>query len=172
MSLFEQQLLSTLIGTISGFILAMGLFYLTFIWKNSIEKNNLRKNMIREYEYNLRLLDTWHTNIENTITKVISNDRAIPYYFKYRDFQTIFLQAFFSRGFLYERLDDDEINSLAVMLQDFNLYGENYINGKIQDWKEGRIDIANMKGELEFERDKINDSIEKLGKIKEKIIKS
>ena len=171
MSLFEQQILSTLIGTISGFILAMGLFYLTFKWKNSIEKKNLRKNMIREFEYNLRLMRRWFNSINNTITKVISNDRAIPYYLKYRDFQTLFLQAFFSRGFLYERLDDDEVNSLAVMLQDFSLYGENYINGKIQDWMAGRIDIANVRGVLEFERDKINDSVEKLKDIKEKISK-
>lgn len=53
---FQQQIIATFIGSVSGFIFSLVLFYLTEKWKNNRINKDLSKNLQKELEYNIEFI--------------------------------------------------------------------------------------------------------------------
>lgn len=166
---FGQQLLSTLIGTISGFLFSIALFYLTQKIKHWNEKNNILKSLKREFRYNLSLLNNLLNDINKTITKISADDKDVFFYFRYANFQRLFLQEAFRLGLLYDKLKDDDINNIDGILTHFSASYESYINQKIDEWKNDGINKKDMLKIFEFERDTLEKYIKQLEQIKAKV---
>lgn len=166
---FGQQLLATLIGTISGFLFSIALFYFTQKIKHLNEKSNIFKSLKSEFRYNLSLLNNLLNDINKTITKISADDKDIFFYFRYSNFQRLFLQEAFRLGLLYDKLEDDDINNIDGILTHFGISYENYTNQKVDEWKNDGINKKDMLKIFEFERDTLEKYIKQLEQIKTKI---
>lgn len=135
---FGQQIISTFIGVLSGFILSIILFYLTEKWKNSKVNKDLASNLQRELNYNINFLERYKAEFEKLVRKVAANDKPIVTIFRFRSLQKLFIIEAFSKGLLYKYLTPEKINELDEMLNYFTInmdqihfnYSEQYNSGK------------------------------------------
>jgi phosphate/sulfate permease len=167
---FYQNVLSTFIGAILGFIFSIFLFYLTQKWSNRTEKKSLEKNLIKELEFNEHYLSKILQDIKKTIEQITVNDKQVYYYFNYMSYQRTFIQTYFQKGYLYEKLEPEDINLIDTILTRITWAGQEYINTSIQKWKAGSLDQAQILKIMSYERDSIEKFIKDIGVIKKKII--
>lgn len=116
---FEQQIFSTFIGALAGFIFSIFLFYLADKWKASRINKNLSANLQKEFDYNINFLESYKQEYEKLIRQVTANDKEIFTIFRFNKLQRLFLQEAFNKGLLYKHLTSDEINDLDLMLSYF-----------------------------------------------------
>jgi len=167
---FCQNVLSTFIGVILGFIFSIFLFYLTQRWTKKTQKKSLEKNLVKEFEFNEHYLRKILEDIKKTIEKITVNDKNVFYFFNYISYQRLFAQAYFQQGYLYEKLEPDDINLIDTILSRMSLGGQAYINNSIQQWKGGYLNQQQILNIVGFERDSIEKYIEDIGQIKQKIV--
>ena len=139
-------------------IFGIALFYISEKIKSIYEIKSIKKYFKRELTYNLNLLEQWEKQIDSIILKIATNKNNISEYIKYSDYQRTFTQECFSKGILYDELNDDEIANLNKILIHFNFHGESYINDLITAWKnnetERKEEIEKM---IEFHKKSILD---------------
>ena len=167
---FWQNVFSTFIGALLGFIFSIFLFYLTSRWSKNAQKKSTEKNLIKEFEFNEHYLQKVLADIKKAIEKITVNDKNVFYYFNYKSYQRLFVQSYFQQGFLYEKLDPDDINLLDTILSRMTQGGEYYINNSIQRWKEDHLNQQQILNILAFERDSIEKFIKDIRRIKQKIV--
>ena len=136
---FYQSVFSMFIGALLGFIFSLFLFYLKEKWSRNAEKKSLENNLIKEFEFNGNYLRKILGDMNKTIEKITVNDKNVFYYFNYMSYQRIFIQAYFQKGYLYEKLDPDDINLIDAILSRMTLRGQDYINNSIQMWKDDNL---------------------------------
>lgn len=167
---FWQNVFSTFIGALLGFILSIFLFYLTRRWSKNAQKKSLEKNLIKEFEFNEHYLQKILKDLNKAIEKITVNDKGVFYYIKYISYQRLFTQDYFRQGFLYEKLNPDDINLLDTILSRMTQIHEDYINVSIKKWKENDLSQKQILNILAFERDSIDKFIKDIGGIKQKIL--
>ena len=168
---FWQNIISTFIGAFLGFIFSICLFYLTNKWSKKSQRKSLEKNLIKEFEFNEHYLQKILEDLKKAIEKITVNDKNVFYYFNYVSFQRLFTQTYFQQGFLYGKLDPDDINLLDTILSRMTQGGEYYINNSIQKWKEANLNQQQILSILSFERDSIEKFIKDIDRIKKKILR-
>lgn len=107
--------------------------------------------------------------MNKTIEKITINDKNVYYHFNYISYQRLFINTYFQQGYLYEKLDPDDINLIDTILSRMSLAGQTYINISIQMWKEDKYNQTQILNILAFERDSIEKYIKNIGDIKKKI---
>jgi len=150
---FGQNIVSTLIGTVSGFIFAVVLFYITEHRKQKSEKVNLIKNLKREFKYNLSLISNWIDEYDKILRKITADDFQVYPSLRYTYFQRYFVQMSFGHGILYDKLTDEEVSSLNAILLHFDSADEQYIQNLINRWKDSTIDKVTTLRDMELEKD-------------------
>ena len=151
---FCENVTATLVGTTSGFVFAVALFYLTEYWKRNSEKTNLLKNLKREFKYNLALISGWIEEYDKILRKMTTDDLQVYPSLKYTYFQRYFVQTSFGHGILYAKLtDDDDVSGLNTILVHFDSPAEQYILNLVNNWKNGTIDKVTASRAMEFEKD-------------------
>ena len=168
---FWQNIISTFIGAFLGFVFSICLFYLTNKWSKKTQRKSLEKNLIKEFEFNEHYLQKILEDLKKAIEKITVNDKNVFYYFNYVSFQRLFTQTYFQQGFLYGKLDPDDINLLDTILSRMTQGGEYYINNSIQKWKEANLNQQQILSILSFERDSIEKFIKDINRIKQKILR-
>ena len=166
---FNQQLLSTLIGSFSGFVLAIILFYITEKIKNCRTKSNILKSLKREFQYNLGLIDEWLIDIDKILRQITAMDIQVYSYLKLSSFQGYFLQTAFQWGILYQIIDNDDMSKLNFILSQCCLPNENYIMNNINLWKTQKIAQKDVLATFEFQKDQLRKCKSDLQKIMTKI---
>ena len=167
---FWQNVSSTFIGALFGFVFSLFLFYLTTKWARSSHKKSLEKNLVQELQFNIDFLKKVLGDLGKVIERITVDERNVFYFFEYARYQSFFLLAYFQQGYLYEKLDSDDINSISTILNKMNLSGQNYINSIIQMWKDSNMDQKQALATLGFERDSVEGFIKNLDGIKKKIV--
>lgn len=150
---FQQQVIATLLGSIAGFLFAIFIFYITENIKTKRIKKNLIKNLKREFEYNISLLQGWIDEIDKILRKITTDDRQIFSYFKYSYYQRLFTQESFHFGILYELYNNEDISTLSTILLHCDINGEQYINQKITQWNTVQIEQRKVLSTFEFEKE-------------------
>ena len=167
---FCQNLFSTFIGVLFGFIFSIFLFYLTGKWSKRAQKKSLEKNLIKEFEFNNHYLKRIFDDLNKVIEKIAVNDKNVFIFFNYISYQRLFITTYFQQGYLYEKLEPAEINLIDTILSRMSTGGQNYINNSIQTWKDGHLNQAQISSILGFERDSIKKHIYSLDSMKKKVI--
>ena len=168
---FWQNMFSTFIGALLGFVFSIFLFYLTNRWTKKREKESLEKNLVKEFEFNEHYLQKVLESLKKAIEKMTVNDKEVFYYFNYIGYQRLFIQTYFQQGFLYEKLDPEDINLLDTILNHMGTGIESYINNSMQRWKEDTIDQKDILRIMTFERDTIEKYIKEAHRMRQKIEK-
>lgn len=168
---FEQQIISTFIGALAGFIFSIFLFYFTEKWKNSRINKDLSNNLQKEFDYNINFLDGYKDEFEKLIRKITANDRQIFTVFRFKKLQRLFILEAFNKGLLYKYLNSEDINELDAMLDYFNSSMDQVHYGYIENYINNKAPQQNSLQMFEFNRDQIIKYL-KLSKIlKEKLKK-
>jgi len=155
---FKEQLLSTFLGSLLGFLFAIILFVVTYWLANKKIKNSYKKLLKREFEFNISLLETWLNYFEDVIVKISNDDHNIYHYFKYADLQVYFLKKAFELGIVYDSLKKDEdIAKLIGMLDFFSATGETLVYNDIKLWKNSQIDKKAITEIMQYQKNKINE---------------
>ena len=150
---FGQQVFSSFLGTVFGFIFAIVLFLITEAVKASLAKKNLRKNLKREFAYDISLLQEWVGDIDKILRKITADDQNVFYFLRYTFFQRHFIQEAFRCGLLYNLLTDEDISNLNTALVHCDVGGEQLANGNVQLWKTGQLPLKEALGIFEFEKE-------------------
>jgi hypothetical protein len=149
---FWERVIATLVGTVAGFLFSIALFYLTEKFKRERERTKVLKGLRRELTFNLRLLESWLRGIETARPQVAAGDQNIYLYLDYSRVLRIFVQQAASAGLLYDLLADEELVALDKALRTCDVPAEQDFMQKLQQWKDGTIDNAQMFRTLEFHK--------------------
>ena len=166
---FWQSVFSVFIGTVFGFIFSIVLFYITNIWRSKKAKEALEKSLIKEFEYNISFFRQLIEKLNKSIEKISSDDTELHFFLNYVYYQRLFLQSYFQQGYLYDKLDPDDIILLDNILNHISVYGGDYINNNIQLWEEGQITKQKANQVLGYERDTMEKFLKNIQTTKEKI---
>lgn len=166
---FQEQILSTFIGTLFGFIFAIILFIITTVIVKWRTNTNLKRHLKREFEYDISLLKGWISEIDKVLRKVTLNDFSVYSYLNYSYFQRTFIQKAFDSGIMYNKLDNEDISQLNTILTHCNINLEDYINSFIKKWKGNLLEQKEMSDQFEYEKDLLDKYIKYLGKILKKL---
>ena len=168
---FGQQVLSTLCGTIAGFLFAIALFYITEKSKTKRAKKHLIKNLKREFEYNTSLLQDWINEIDSVLGKITTRDTIVFAYFKYSFYQRFFIQESFRFGIVYDILTNDDVSNLNTILLHCDVGVESYVNDLVKRWREKRIEQQEAFRGFDFEKKALQKFKKQLEEISGKFIK-
>ncbi len=168
---FFQNLFSTFLGAVLGFIFSIILFHIVEDKKEKKTKKTLIRSLKKEFEFNIYLLKKLKDDISKIIEKVNGDNHEIYIYLKYNEFQTFFLQRYFQLGYMYDNFSPEDISIINNLLNRYNLTMTNLINQKISQWNQKELNKAKLNNELTTEKDFIEEDIKNLeslyGKIKE-----
>jgi formylmethanofuran dehydrogenase subunit E-like metal-binding protein len=132
--------MATLIGSICGFIFSIVLFHYNKKWTNEDVRKALEKNLAREFEFNIKFLNRQLEDVKKIIEKITVGDRdTTKFYFRYSNFQRMFIASYFQQGYLYEKLTPEDINVIDAILSHLSNAGENYINSIVVKWQTSEI---------------------------------
>lgn len=109
---FQEQLLSTLIGTISGFVFGLALFYTT----THLEKRNKTKQLIANLKKECEYVLKHHLKQIVFIKDLIDSDKykitkKLPFDLLFRANKP-FMERCFEEGVIYELLSENDIFDL------------------------------------------------------------
>ena len=80
---FWEQVTSSFVGTLFGFIFAIVLFLITGGIKNRKTKATLKKFLKREFQYDIALLKEWIEEIDKILRKITVDDKNVYSYLKF-----------------------------------------------------------------------------------------
>ncbi len=167
---FYENMFSTFIGALAGFVFSIILFYLTNKWKEKDKKKNLRKNLLKELDYDLIYLTDILSDINKVVEKIgINAPEECFIFLKYSGYQSLFLNIYFREGFLYESISSDEIKKLDEILSQMSLNTETFVNNWIFEWKQGKLGQKEIHSNIIYQKEKIESYIKTINQLKAKI---
>lgn len=150
--MFWQQVWSTLLGTVAGFVFSIALFYLTERIKRQKDRTKILKGLRRELKFDLALFEFWLKGIEEARPQVAAGDRNIFLYLDYTRFLSIFIGQAVRDGILYDLLTDDDLVGLDKAMRSCNHVAEQEFFAKLNQWKANQIDNTEMFKTFEFHK--------------------
>lgn len=168
---FWQQVISTFIGALAGFLFSILLFYFTERWKNSQKKRNLNFNILKECEYDIDFLEKFKSDFEKACQQITINDKNIFIIFRFSKLQRLFILSAFNEGLLYKNLTVEEIGTLDSMLNYFNFFTDNYLIERLEQFKKDGIGQMEALGVFNYNKDEIVKYLNFIKVLKEKLKK-
>lgn len=150
--MFWQQVWATLLGTVAGFMFSIALFYLTEHIKRQRDRAKILKGLRRELKFDVSLFESWLKGIEDARPQVAAGDHNIFLYLDYTRFLSIFIGQAVRDGILYDILTDDELVGLDKAMRSCNPGAEQEFFAKLNQWKAGQVDNAEMFKIFEFHK--------------------
>jgi hypothetical protein len=150
---FFRQALPVFIAALLAFIFSILLFYLTESLKRRNGKRELEENVSREVQFNINFLDKMKIELDRLTQNVSANDVTILPVFKFDKFQRTFLAEAFNKGLLYQKLSDDEINTVDSMFGYFFSTTNEYLARMVVDFRTGDMTAAQMLPVLRYNID-------------------
>ena len=166
---FGQQVIATLIGTVSGFLLSICLFYLKEKWTRHSALKLLQKNVINEIDFNIKLLSQVLNDLKKCIEKVTVNDQLVYCNVNYGRFGRFFLQSYYQSGYISDKWDLNDIDKLDHILIYYNVGSDTYVLHGLENWRNGSLDQRETLSTLGFERDNLEKHIQELSDLKSKL---
>ncbi len=166
---FWQQIVATFIGSLFGFSLGILLFIIREQIKARRHKSQLIKCLKKECEFNLIQIDGWLEVTDLVLRRIASSDRELFYFYRIHDFQRTFTLQCFEEGILYDNLTYKDLTILNEVLVYFSLPMSEYLNSRINLWKDGQLEKAEGNREFELVRDQLKGYREFVGEMLTKI---
>lgn len=166
---FSQQITATLIGTVAGFLLAICLFYLKEKWIRHYAIKQLKKNVVNEINYNIKLLTQVLTDLKKCIEKVTVNDRLAYCNVNYGRFARFFLQSYYQSGYMSDVWNLNDIDKLDNIMIYYTAGSDAYVLNGLNNWRNNAIDQKETLATLGFERDGLEKHLQDLSELKVKL---
>lgn len=166
---FWQSVAATFIGALFGFLFSIALFYITTIIFRKRQRRILEKNVIKEFEFNEDYLKRLQQELGKVIEKISLDDKTIFNYLKYTSYASLFIKAYFGEGLLFEKLEPEDILALDAIISYMEKPAEDFIGDAIHEWNEGSFDKGMISKLITLERDRIEQYIKDIRKIRKKL---
>lgn len=167
---FWQQAAATFIGALSGFIFSIALFYVTEKVKQHSYADNLEKNLQKELDFNLSLLETIKDEIDELLRKITANDaQHIFTIFKYEQLQKNFLQQAFWNGTLYNKLTPEKVYKVQEMWNFFTFDTTQFDMNNVATFQRGQNSQLDTLSRFEFVKKTVGDYIKFNKELKTKL---
>jgi hypothetical protein len=147
-----NQIWSTLVGTIAGFVFSLALFYFTDRIKRRHDRMRILRGLQRELKFDLALFDSLSKGIEDARLKVAVGDKDIYLYLDYSRFLSIFIIQAVREGILYDLLTNEDLVGLDKAMRTCNAQPEKEFSDRLTLWKSGQIGNSEMFKTLEFHK--------------------
>jgi hypothetical protein len=169
---FWQNLISTFVGATFGFIFSLALFYVTRKVAERSSVKNLRRNLDKEFEFNIHYLRGILDELNKIIEKITADSRNIWLLNNYDEYQRLFTQVYAQQGLAYEKLTPKEMSQWNKVLVHMAQGTALYLQKELEKWKTGRINKQEIIDTFTFERNNINDYVtDTLPEIKNKLLR-
>ncbi|MEA2095933.1 MAG: hypothetical protein U9P73_04470 [Candidatus Cloacimonadota bacterium] len=166
---FYEQLVATMIGTISGFIFSLFLFYIKEKLSISKRRRFMVKNVKKELEANIVLLIKADQSLTKCIEQVTNNIQQVYCTLNYKFYGKFFTQQFYQSGFIYDEWTIKDIETLNEAFVAYSVGSDAYVLNGLQQWRDGKADNKSTLAVLHFERDNIQKNLINLDDLMEKV---
>lgn len=119
-------------GVFLGVIAGTAVTVLTSIFLARRQQTQQIRNLRFELDANIRKIDTWIEELGRWRNAV--NGDSPHTYFGYFDLSrllSVTANAMYQSGLLYSKLSHDHIGKLQIILSEFSLHGEQYLNNQM-----------------------------------------
>lgn len=166
---FSGQLLATMIGTISGFVFSLALFYIKEKISNNRREKFLIDNVKKELEANLVLLMKAEQSLTTCIEKVTNDIHRVYCTLNYNFFAKFFTQQFYQSGFIHGKWTIKDIEALNEAFVAYSPGSDAYVLNGLQLWRDGKTDKKATLTVLHFERDNLQKNLLNLDDLVKKL---
>ncbi len=166
---FGQQILATLIGTVSGFLLSIVLFWIKEKWATCKTNSFVVKNAQAELDIGISILEKAKNEISKAIEKVTVQDSSVFVNINYSRMARMFLIQFYNSGLMIKKLTVDEINKLNNIYINFAEGSEAHLIKTLDSYSKGETTPKAALNSLTYERELIQESITDLTNFRKKI---
>ena len=163
------HVISTLLGTLAGFLFAIALFYITEHVKRKHDREKILKGLRRELSYDLGLFDSWLKGIDTARPQVAVGDKNIFLHIGYTTVLRIFIQQAIPAGLLYDLLTDQELVELDTALRTCDSAAEKDYLDKLSAWRSGAMSNEDMFKTFEFHKHLVTRSRQALAAVSSKV---
>ena len=168
---FWTNAFSTFVGAVSGILFSVIIFLFTSWIQNKVRRKTANKNLAKELQFNEEFMKQLLKQFDTVIQSITADDRNISVWLDYERSQRIFIDRYFYEGRHFDTLDADDLAFLHEFLNHMG-FGTGFYNDPIEKWNTGAFDKQMMLKRFQFGRDKIEDFVKKLAKLRKKIYKS
>ena len=166
---FQQQLLATLIGTFSGFVGSLILFWVKELWQSKNKKDATVKNLLYELRYNINLFGKYEAELTKCIEDVSSDSKNVYLTIDYEKVASYFSIQFYQTGLISKYFHPEDVKRWNDFLITVSKGSEIYVNEMLEKWRKSEIEKPKIHNILKLERDQVRYAKEKSEYIKEKI---
>jgi len=167
--IFGQQVLSTLIGTGSGFLFALALFGIKEKINGASEKAALIKNLHYEFAYNRNLFEKYIKKIGEVIETINAGDRKAYLSIEYEFVASYFSIQFYRSGLCSKLLHCEDMKRWNDVLVNHSQGSETYVMDAVEKWREEKIEQKKVVSALKLERTQLEYARDMIDYLKGKI---
>lgn len=166
---FGQQVLSTLIGTGSGFLFAIALFWIKERAKRTSDEQTLVKNLHYEFAYNRNLFEKYVKQISEAIETINAGGRNAYISIEYNLVASYFSIQFYRSGLCAKRLHYEDMKRWNDVLTNHSQGAETHVMESLEKWRAEDIEQDKVVTTLKHERKQLEYAIEMIDYLKERI---
>lgn len=166
---FWEQVVSTLIGTSSGFVFALVLFGIKGKLKRASEETDLVKNLHYEFAYNRNLFEKYIKKIGEVIETINAGDRKAYLSIEYEYVASYFSIQFYQSGLCSKRLHYEDMKRWNDVLVNHSQGSETYVMEAVEKWRKDKIEQTDVVNALKLERTQLEYARDMIDYLKGKI---
>lgn len=166
---FGQLILATLIGTLSGFIFSLFLFWIKENIGIKRRQVNLKSNVRYEFEYNINLFKQYVDDLTKCLEKISLEEKKVYTNIDYEHFAYFFFREFYREGLACQCLHYEDVKRWSEIVAKHSGGAETYLLERLKDWRDSKINKEAASKAVMFERDQLKYSIEMMEYLKERI---
>ncbi len=166
---FGEQILATLIGTFSGFVGSLILFWIKEYVQSNKKRDATKKNLVYELKYNINLFEKYEIALTKCIEDVAADGKKVYISIDYDYVATFFSQQFYKEGLISEYFHEEDMRRWNDMLTKVSKGSETYLNETLEKWRNSEIEKSEIHKVLTLEREHIKYAKEMSEYIKQKI---
>ncbi len=157
---FKEQTFATLIGTTSGFLFSLALFWVKEYFSSSKQRTHLLKNLHYEFAYNINLFKKYHKQITECMEAVSADKRNVFLPLDYNFVASYFSLQFYREGLISKYLHYEDMKRWNDFVTRLSVGNERFLLDSLDSWGKSTLDKERIFDLLKFEREQINYAIE------------
>ncbi len=156
---FWQTVIASCIGSLGGFIGAVGI-YLIIGWREKTRKEkNLIQNLKYEIQYNIHLFKGYCDEITKCIESIPNDSKNTYINIDYSSVARYFAVLFYQEGLIVKKFKPEDIKKWNDFLIETSEGKETYVCNQLRDWRESKTTKEDVHNALALERGHLKSAI-------------
>lgn len=166
---FWQNVLSTGIGAVLGFVFSIVLFYISQRVQKNTWRRDLRNSVSKELEYDRDYIQTQLDALNQSIERLGNDEREIFPLVRFSGLRTTAWGQYVTSGYVWDDLDPSQVAEFDEMLWNMGPSAEQLVFLAVERWKEGEADKTTTYGPLNWKREQLRGYVQLLNRLNDKV---